>query len=81
MNSNPTTPHQSSSPQPGWNPAKPAKIPRPTFWPAVLALGIVFLAWGIVTSGIVTAFGLVLFIVSLSGWIGEIRHERKPHKH
>jgi hypothetical protein len=61
----------------GWNKAKPDTIPRPTVWPAALALGITFLAWGIVTSPIVLGVGLVLLAVSLGGWIGEIRHERR----
>jgi hypothetical protein len=42
-----------------------------------MALGIGFLAWGIVTSPIVLGMGLVLVGVSLGGWIGEIRHERR----
>jgi hypothetical protein len=43
-----------------------------------MALGITFFAWGLVTSPIVIGMGFVLFIVSLAGWIGEIRHERRP---
>jgi hypothetical protein len=61
----------------GWNTAKPEHIPRPTPWPAAMALGITFFAWGLVTSPVVLGMGLVLFIISLAGWIGEIRHERR----
>ena len=28
----------------------PAHLPRPMYWPVVLAFGVVFLAWGIVTT-------------------------------
>lgn len=60
----------------GWNKAKPEHIPSPTVWPAALALGITFLAWGLITSPIVLGMGLVLFTVSLWGWTREMRHER-----
>jgi hypothetical protein len=60
----------------GWNKPKPDHIPRSTAWPAALALGTTFFAWGFLTSPLVLGVGLVLFAVSLAGWIGEIRHER-----
>jgi hypothetical protein len=65
-----------SKPRQGWNQPGPAAIPPPTVWPAAVALGITLLAWGVVASPIILVFGLVLFGVSLGGWIGEIRHER-----
>ncbi len=60
-----------------WNPALPAKVPKPTQWPAALALGATFILWGLASSPIITGVGLVLFIISLTGWIQDIRHERK----
>lgn len=62
-------------PDPGWNLPRPAHLPHPTYWPAVLAMGIVFFAWGLVTNPVVTAVGLVVFFVALIGWIGEMRHD------
>jgi hypothetical protein len=50
-------------------------LPRPTYWPAVMALGIIFILGGIVTSLFVSAVGVVLLAIALAGWIGEIRHE------
>jgi len=61
----------------GWNVPRPEVIPRPTWWPAATGLGIVILGWGLITSMVILAIGLALFTVSLAGWIGEIRHERK----
>ena len=55
--------------------AKPDAVPRPTCWPAVLAFGVTFLFWGIVTSWTISLVGLVVLIVSLVGWIKEIIHE------
>ena len=62
-------------PDPGWSLPRPAHLPHPTYWPAVLAMGIVFLAWGLVTNVIVAAVGLVVFFVALIGWIGDLRHD------
>jgi hypothetical protein len=59
----------------GWNHPKPDSVPRPTTWPAALALGIALLGWGLLTSPVILAVGLAVFVVSLRGWIGEIRHE------
>jgi hypothetical protein len=62
-------------PDPGWNLPRPAHLPHPTYWPAVLAMGIVFFAWGLVTNPVVTAVGVIIFFVALLGWIGEMRHD------
>jgi hypothetical protein len=62
-------------PDPGWNLPRPAHLPHPTYWPAVLAMGIVILAWGLVTNAIVTVVGVVIFFVALIGWIGDMRHD------
>jgi hypothetical protein len=59
-----------------WGHARPAVIPRPTFFPAALAFGTTFLLWGLVTSPVVLGMGSLLMVVSLVGWIGEMRHER-----
>jgi hypothetical protein len=62
-------------PREGWNRPKPDVIPRPTAWPPALALAVTLLAWGLITSPVVLAVGVILFAVSLVGWIQEIRHE------
>jgi hypothetical protein len=63
-----------TQPRPGWQMLAHEPLPRPTYWPAVLALGIVFLAWGIVTSFLISAVGGILLVIALVGWIGELRH-------
>ncbi len=62
--------------RPGWSRAKPETIPKATVWPAALALGTMFFAWGLIASPIILVVGLVLFAASLGAWITEIRHER-----
>ena len=65
---------------PGWTPMPVEHLPLPTFWPAGFALGITFVFWGLITSWVVFAVGVVLFAGCLAGWIYDIRHERKhPH--
>jgi hypothetical protein len=43
--------------------------PSPTVWPAALATAVTLAAAGLVTSPIVLAFGALLAIVSLIGWV------------
>ena len=62
--------------RPGWSRPKPEHVPHPTYWPAVLALGVTFLVWGLITSYVISAVGLVLFALALGGWIWEMRHGR-----
>lgn len=65
-----STPTESRS---DWNKPKPDRIPRPTYFPMVLAGGIVLAAWGVLFSWIFIVVGLVLFVVGLAGWLNEIR--------
>ena len=58
----------------GWSMSRPEHIPRPTYWPAVIALSTTLIVWGWITSYIVTGVGIVLFAISLAGWIGELQH-------
>ena len=57
---------------PGWSRPKPDHVPRPTYWPAVMGLGVTCLFWGVVTTYVISAVGLVLFVIALAGWIGEL---------
>lgn len=59
----------------GWNVPKPEKLPKPTYWPAAMALGITFAFFGVVTSWAFTIVGVGLFALSLRKWIGELVHD------
>lgn len=65
----------SDQPQAEWNAPKPDYLPRPTYWPFGLALAVVLLGWGLISSALIFAGGIVLLLISLGGWIGELRHE------
>lgn len=56
-------------------PAEPKELPKSTCWPFFLALGIVFILWGIPTTIYITAIGVILFVISLIRWINILRHE------
>jgi len=60
----------------GWEPVRHPPLPRPTYFPAGLALGSALIFWGFVTSWAILVVGGGLFAGALAGWIAEIRHER-----
>lgn len=60
-----------------WTAPRSQITPRATYSPAVTALAIVCLLWGLLTSYLISLLGVILLAVSLAGWIGELRHERQ----
>jgi hypothetical protein len=64
--------------QADWNVPRPDKLPRPTYWPMVMAAGIVTGVWGLIFSLWFVALGIVLFVAGLAGWIAELRREQAP---
>jgi hypothetical protein len=68
---------QSTDAHPNWDPLPAEHLPRPTYFPAGLAMGVTFLFWGLISSLVILLVGLVLFAASLAGWITELRYERK----
>ena len=58
-----------------WHYAEPQDLPKPTFWPLFMAIGTVFLLWGIPTTIYVSVLGLILMVIALIGWINILRHE------
>jgi hypothetical protein len=49
-------------------------LPGPTIFPATLALGIMLLGMGLVTSLWFTLVGLLVFALGLGGWVQALRH-------
>jgi hypothetical protein len=71
--------HPSDAVPPGWQVLPIESLPRPTYFPAGLAMGVTFLFWGLITTWVVLLVGVALFIAALAGWITEIRHGYKAH--
>ena len=72
-----TLSYQPAADRADWSQPRPEVIPRPTWWPAAMAFGITFLLWGLITSPVVLGAGGITVVVSLAGWIGELRHEQE----
>lgn len=58
-----------------WHLARPVRLPKPTYWPFMLALGLAFMFWGLLTTWIIGVAGLLVFGIALAGWITNLRHE------
>jgi hypothetical protein len=58
----------------GWSTPLPEKNPPSTYAPVFLALGITFLLFGVVSSYVFSAAGLILMAASISKWVGEFLH-------
>ena len=57
------------------NYAVPRKIPKPTLWPAGLALALTLVFWGLISSLMITVVGLVCTGIALAGWITGLEDE------
>jgi hypothetical protein len=55
------------------NPATPQEIPESTLWPIVMAFGVIFLFWGLITTLFISGIGLIAMAVAVSGWIGDLK--------
>jgi hypothetical protein len=57
-------------------------MPEPTYWPMTLALGITLGVAGMVTSGYVTAIGVIMAVFAIVGWFRDVfpheKHEYVP---
>jgi hypothetical protein len=80
-----TSPQMQEETPPGWHKPKPDNLPKPGYWPALMAFGIALLLWGFAlgfnevfsSSLAMSGIGLIVFIISLAGWIGDLRDEAK----
>jgi hypothetical protein len=63
------------TPQPGWSLPKPEVIPRATYWPALLAGGVSFVFWGLISDIWIFGTGLILTIMSMIGWVNDLLNE------
>lgn len=55
-----------------WTEPRMEHVPRATYWPVVTALGTVLVFWGAITTLAISAIGLGLFVIGLTGWIREM---------
>ena len=62
-------------PENPWEKAKPEILPKPTYWPFFLAMGLAFIFWGLLTTWVILVTGAIIFVISLIGWINILRYE------
>ncbi|HEY5902585.1 MAG TPA: cytochrome c oxidase subunit 4 [Anaerolineales bacterium] len=54
-------------------------LPAPSFWPIVLAGGLVLMAVGVVSTVFISIAGVVVLIVAIAGWALENRAAEGAH--
>ena len=54
-----------------------AEMPKPTIWPAALAVGLVAAAFGMITSGIFFYAGVALVALAVTGWMRDLIEENR----
>jgi len=52
-------------------------IPGPSFWPIVLAGGLVLIAIGVVSSFTFSIVGIIILLTAIGGWAMENRSEEE----
>ncbi len=51
------------------------EMPAPSYWPIVMAFGLLLIAAGIIYSLIISAVGIIILLVALVGWTLENRSD------
>lgn len=54
-------------------------MPPPSYWPIVLAGGLVLIAIGSVSSFIISIVGIIVLLIAIGGWTMENRIEEETH--
>ena len=54
---------------------RPEHLPPPTYTPAIVAAGLVLMAWGAVTTVALVMLGVLLLAFGIVSWIMEMRRE------
>ena len=64
----------SAQPEPdpvGSSPPRPLKVPPPTFWPFITAVGTAICFWGAVLNLLVVGVGVCVFVIGMGGLVGD----------
>ena len=56
-------------------------VPPPSYWPIVLAGGLVLIAIGVISSFVVSIVGIIVLLISIGGWAMENRAEEEEMHH
>ena len=56
-------------------------VPPPSYWPIVMAGGLVLIAIGVISSFAASIIGVIVLLVSIGGWAMENRAEEENEAH
>jgi cytochrome c oxidase subunit 1 len=56
-------------------------LPDPSYYPVMLAFGVVLLAAGVLSTPIISGVGLVIILVAVAGWTQENRLQARKEEH
>jgi cytochrome c oxidase subunit 1 len=56
-------------------------LPSPSYWPIILAFGMMLIAAGAVSSVFVSLVGIVILLVAVVGWTWENRDAEQEEAH
>ena len=59
----------------GWHVPHPHALAAPSYAPAMVAFGLVFLALGAVTMWPLSVIGAIIFFLAVAKWIGELLND------
>ena len=54
-------------------PTPDIELPQPSYWPITLAVGLLLIGVGIVSTVILSLIGVIILLVSIAGWVRENR--------
>lgn len=54
-------------------------VPPPSYWPIVLAGGLILIAIGVISSFVASIIGVIVLLVAIGGWAMENRAEEETH--
>lgn len=60
-----------------WETAKPQELPKPTYFPFLLAFFVMLLAWGLISLWVISIAGIIGICISLAGWINDMLYEQR----
>ena len=60
--------------------AYPEKLPKETWSPLILSVGIAMIFWGIVSNYFISLTGITLFIYGLKAWINDLKTENNENE-
>jgi len=56
-------------------------VPPPSFWPIILAGGLVLIAIGVISSFTLSIVGVIVLLIAIGGWAMENRAEEEDAHH